>query len=95
MTEQSKTKCVYNFIAAPGLPDGNGGFAPCPDLMTESELLRYLRIPEITNAKNHSHVVENLKRMHNLPCIHICQKSLYPLEAIRRWIEEKLLKEQR
>ena len=69
--------------------------ASVPELMTEEELVQFLRIPLISNAQDHHHVIENLKRIHNLPCIHICNKSLYPLNAIRRWIEEKLLKEQR
>jgi hypothetical protein len=77
------------------IPDGNGGFTPCPELMTEDELIRFLRIPLISKANNYKNVIENLKRMHDLPCIHICKKSLYPLNAVRRWIEEKLLKEQR
>jgi hypothetical protein len=63
--------------------------------MTEPELIRYLRIPEISNANDYGNVIENLKRMHNLPCIHICKQPVYPLNAIRHWIEEKLLKEQR
>ena len=65
-----------------------------PELMTESELVDFLRIPELSNAKKHSHVIENLKRMHGLPCIHLCKKPLYPLNAIRNWVDEKLLKEQ-
>ena len=77
------------------LPDGNDSSTHCPELMTEEELIRFLRIPEISKAEDYHNVIENLKRMHNLPCIHICKKPLYPLEAIRRWIEEKLLKEQR
>ncbi len=83
------------FVALSVLPDGNGGCTPCPALMTEAELIRFLRIPEISKAKDHSNVVANLKRMHDLPCIHICKQPLYPLDAIRKWIEEKLLKEQR
>ncbi len=71
---------------------GNGSFS---ELMTEAELVDFLRIPELSNAKKHSHVIENLKRMHDLPCIHICKKPLYPLNAVRNWVDEKLLKEQR
>jgi hypothetical protein len=59
------------------------------DLMTEAELIRFLRIPEVSNSKNHHYVVENLKRVHDLPRIHICGKPLYPREAIRKWIEKK------
>jgi hypothetical protein len=62
---------------------------PEPDLMTEEELIAYLRIPEISKSKNHKNVIENLKRMHRLPRIHICGRPLYPREAIREWIKQK------
>jgi len=77
------------------LPDGNGGFTPCPEVMTEGELVLFLRIPETSKANNYTNVIANLKRMHDLPCIHICKKPLYPLNAIREWIEDKLTKEQK
>ena len=77
------------------LPDGHGGFTPCPELMTEEELIRFLRIPLISKAEDYRNVIKNLKRMHDLPCIHICKQPLYPLNAVRKWIEDKLLKEQR
>ena len=32
----------YNFTIP--LPDGNGGFTPCPELMTEEEAIRFLRL---------------------------------------------------
>jgi hypothetical protein len=57
--------------------------------MTEEELIRFLRIPEISNAKDYRNVVENLKRLRNLPRIHICNRTLYPTEAILRWIERE------
>ena len=65
------------------------------ELMTEGEVVAFLRIPSVSKANNYNNVIENLKRMHDLPCIHICKKPLYPLNAVRKWIEEKLLKEQR
>lgn len=71
------------------LPDGNGGFVPCPELLTEEELIVFLRIPQISNSKNYHNVIENLKRMHDLPRIHICGKPLYPREAINEWIKNK------
>ena len=72
------------------LPDGNGGSTSCPVLMTEEELIRFLRIPEISNARDHHNVIENLKRMHGLPRIHLCGKVLYPTEAVRAWIEKNV-----
>ena len=65
------------------------------ELMTEAELVDFLRIPVISSAKDYGYVIENLKRMHDLPCIHICKKPLYPLNAVRIWVDEKLLKERR
>jgi len=35
------------FMAAACLPDGKGGFGPCPDLLTEQEAIRFLRLDEI------------------------------------------------
>jgi hypothetical protein len=59
------------------------------DLMTEEELIIFLRIPEVSNSEDYHNVIENLKRMHGLPRIHICGKALYPREAILEWIKTK------
>jgi hypothetical protein len=65
------------------------------ELMTQDELIEFLRIPEVSKAEDYNNVIDNLKRMHKLPCIHICKQPIYPLSAIRKWVEDKLLKEQR
>ena len=31
-------------VAPAVLPDGNGGFTVCPELLTEEELIRFLRL---------------------------------------------------
>ncbi len=72
-----------------GLPNPDGGVLSFPTVMTEEELIRFLRIPEISNSKDHRNVVENLKRLRNLPRIHICNKALYPKKAILKWIEQE------
>jgi hypothetical protein len=64
-----------------------------PELMTETELMHFLRIPDVSRTADPHHVVENLKRFHQLPCIHISRQPLYPLTAVRRWVEDKLRKE--
>jgi hypothetical protein len=71
------------------LPDGNGGFTSCPELLTEEELILFLRIPRISTAQDYRNVIENLKRIHGLPRIHICGKVLYPQEAVKEWIGSK------
>ena len=63
-----------------------------PLLMTEAELIEFLRIPEVSKAKNHHNVIDNLKRMHDLPRIHICGQPLYPRQAVMEWIKDKTIK---
>ena len=85
MNEQS------NLTASSALPDGDSRFVPRPELMTEQELIRFLRIPEISGSQNYHNVIANLKRMHDLPRIHLCGKTLYPVQAIRDWIKEQTI----
>lgn len=33
-----------NIIFATVLPDGNGSYTPCPEVLTEDEAIRYLRL---------------------------------------------------
>ncbi len=60
-----------------------------PDLMTEQELIEYLRISEISESKNFHNVIENLKRMRDLPRLHLCHKVLYPLKAVYEWVNRQ------
>lgn len=78
-----------NFTALTILPDGDGRFMPCPALLTEAELILFLRIPEISGSQNYHNVIANLKRMHDLPRIHLCGKTLYPTREVMKWITEK------
>lgn len=90
----SETQTRPNTVSTPAvLPDSNGGYTPCPELLTEDDVIRLLRIPEVSKAGNYSNVIGNLKRMHDLPCIHICKQPLYPRDAVLKWIEEKMQKE--
>ena len=61
------------------------------DLMTEEELVKYLRVPEVSKSHNYHNVIEHLKRMRDLPRVHICRKALYPLEAVRGWIRKQTM----
>ncbi len=66
-----------------------------PHLLTEKELVRLLRVPEISKATDYRNVIDQLKRFHDLPCIHICRQPLYPLTSVLEWIEKKIQKERR
>jgi len=72
------------------LPSPDGTFGPCPTVMTEEELIRFLRIPEISNAANHRHVIENLKRVHGLPRIHLCGRTVYLTDSVKQWLQRRV-----
>ena len=56
--------------------------AKVQELMTEEELVVFLRIPRVSKANNYNNVIKNLKRMHDLPCIHIGRKVPRPLDKV-------------
>lgn len=60
-----------------------------PELLTEAEVIVFLRIPEISNSKNFHNVIEHLKKFRGLPRIHICRRALYPKKAILEWMEKE------
>lgn len=84
-----KNNQKQNFVAPAVLPDGNGGFTPCPELMTEAELIFFLRIPEISGSQNFHNVIEHLKKVRGLPRVHISHKVLYPKKAVLEWLEKE------
>lgn len=61
------------------------------DLMTEEELVQFLRIPEVSKATDHSNVIKNLIRMRDLPRVVICNKLLYPRQAVLEWIKNETI----
>jgi len=60
------------------------------ELMTESEVIQFLRIPELSSSKDYHNVIEHLKRVRGLPRIHICRKALYPRKAVLQWVERQI-----
>ena len=61
-----------------------------PDLLTEQELIEYLRISEVSPSRNLKRSVQYLKSFKELPRISICRSTLYPLKAIREWVDKQV-----
>ena len=62
------------------------------DVLTEKELVQFLRIPEVSKASDYSNVIKNLIRFRDLPRIEICNKLLFPRQAILDWINNQTIK---
>ena len=86
--EKQETK-ICSFSTATVMPDGIGAFTHCPELLTEDELILFLRIPEISGAKDFHNVIENLKDKRGLPRVHLCNMVLYPLQEVMEWLEKE------
>jgi hypothetical protein len=76
--------------ASATLSTSDGTFIACPTVMTEEELIRFLRIPEISSATDHRHVIENLKRKYGLPRIHLCGKTVYLTDSVKQWLQQRV-----
>ncbi len=64
--------------------------ATIPELMTRSDLARFLRLDEVSKARSIDNVIDNLQRMRNLPVVHICRQPLYWLPAVRDWLKQQV-----
>ncbi|HXK36589.1 MAG TPA: hypothetical protein VJ553_03330 [Candidatus Paceibacterota bacterium] len=72
------------------LPNPDGRLLHWPTLLTEEELIRFLRIPEISSATDYRNVVENLKREHGLPRIHLCGRAVYLTDSVKQWLQQRV-----
>lgn len=73
------------FVGNSYFPDGK----VVPDVLTEQELIKFLRIPEVSTSKNYHNVVQNLIRFRNLPRIQIGKRLLFPKQAVLEWIQKE------
>ena len=64
-----------------------------PDLLTEDELIEFLRIPQVSTSKNYHNVVQNLIRFRKLPRIQIGKRLLFPKLAVLEWIKKETITE--
>ena len=61
------------------------------EVMTEEELIQFLRIPEVSKANNYKNVVKNLIRFRDLPRIQIGKRLLFPRYAVLEWIKKETI----
>ena len=77
---------VNTIMSAAVLPDGNGGYTPCPDLLTEDEAIRYLRLDTI-NIKNRAATLERYRKDGLLRGVQISKKIFYKRTELERFVE--------
>jgi len=68
------------------LPDGDGGFGPCPDVLTEEEAIRYLRL-DIGGPKNPANTLRYYRERGKLRGTRIGNRIRYTRKALDAFLE--------
>lgn len=70
------------------LPDGDGGYTPCPELLNEEEAIRFLRLDTEPNPKGTlAYYRHSSKNQHRLRPTKIGKRNFYWVTELVRFIE--------
>lgn len=78
-------------IAPAVLPDGNGGFTPCPELLTEAEAIRYLRL-DVSGPQNPVGTLKYYRDRGILRGIQIGRNLRYPRKELDSMVDRLIEK---
>lgn len=69
------------------LPDGNGGFTPCPTVLTEPEAIRYLRL-DVVGHKSPADTLRYYREKKKLRGTRIGKRLFYTRKSLDEFLEE-------
>ena len=75
-----------NIAFATVLPDGNGGFSACPELLTSDEAVRYLRLDK--QKANAAKTLQYYREQKKLKATKIGKNLFYSRKSLDKFIEE-------
>ncbi len=75
------------FVTPAVLPDGNDGFTPCPELLTEAEAIRYLRL-DIDGPAKPENTLRYYREKKKLKGTQIGKRILYTRQALDEFLEK-------
>jgi len=79
------------FTTSAVLPDANGGFMPCPEILTEEEAIRYLRL-DVDGPQNPSGTLKYYRDKGLLRGVRIGRNLRYPRKELVCMIDKLLEK---
>ena len=78
----------YVFAAPSILPDGNGSYSPCPEVLTEDEAARYLRL-DFGGSANPKQTLKYYRDKGELVAIRIGRKNRYRRQDLDDFLSKK------
>lgn len=75
------------FVSPAVMPDGNGGFNPCPELLTEAEAIRYLRL-DIDGPARPENTLRYYREKKKLKGTQIGKRIFYTRKALDEFLEK-------
>jgi len=81
-------KTTYTFIVAAVLPDGNGGFTSCPELLTEDEAIRYLRL-DTDDSADPKKTLKYYRDTGKLVAIKVGRRKRYRRQDLENFLAQK------
>ena len=81
-------KHTDTFPVAPVLPDGSGGYAPCPELLTDDEAVRYLRLDE-DGSSDPKRTLKYYRDTARLIAIKVGKKNRYRRRDLENFLAQK------
>lgn len=84
MTGESK-----HFNTSPSwMPDGNGGMQPTPDLLTQAEAIRFVRL-DTTATRFPENTLQRYRKA-GLKAVQVGKQVLYPRREIEAFLERQM-----
>ena len=83
-----KEKNINLLMTPTVLPDGNGGFTPCPELLTEDETIRYLRL-DGDGSPDPVRTLTYYRNNGQLRAIKVGRKNRYRRRDLENFLAEK------
>ncbi len=79
---------TFMFVVPVVLSDGNGNFVPCPELLTEQEAARYLRL-DIDGSSDPERTLKYYRDKGELIAIKVGRKNRYRRQDLDNFLEFK------
>ncbi|HUU20273.1 MAG TPA: hypothetical protein VMW72_24200 [Sedimentisphaerales bacterium] len=89
-----RPRSLHGLMTPVVLPDGNGGFTPCPELLTEDEAIRFLRLDTV-NIKDRAATLKRYRKDGLLRGVQISKKIFYKRTELENLIERLMEKNPR